>query len=124
MTQDPTRPRRLSLEELELLDIKVTREGGSVRYLEGARYGLQTSIYRSETVAGGGPPPHAHPYTEFFVIEDGAARFQVGGEVIEAGRGDVVIVPADVTHSFVNPGSEPLRQTAIHEAPAHAQEMR
>ena len=124
MTANPTTARLVSTEELELLDIKVTREGGSVRYLEGARYGLRTSIYRSETVPGGGPPPHAHPYAEFFVIHDGSARFQVGDDAIEAEAGDVVIVPADVTHSFINPGSGPLRQTAIHEAPAHAQEMR
>lgn len=124
MTINPVMPRRVAAAEHELLDIKVTREGGSVRYLEGGRYGLATSIYQSVTMPGGGPPPHAHPYTEFFVIRDGGARFQVGDESIEAGPGDVVIVPPDVTHSFVNPGTEPLRQVAVHEAPAHAQEMR
>lgn len=124
MTANSTAARLVSSEELELLDIKVTREGGSVRYLEGAKYGLRTSVYRSETVPGGGPPPHAHPYTEFFVIHEGSARFQVGDETIDANPGDVVIVPADVTHSFTNPGTDRLRQVAVHEAPAHAQEMR
>ena len=42
------RAMRVEMSELELLDRKVTQDGGSVRYLEGAAYGLMTSLFRSE----------------------------------------------------------------------------
>ena len=122
MTESATlpEPSQLSASDLELLDIKVTHDGGSVLYLEGAKYGLATSIYRSEVVPGSGPSAHTHPYTEFFVLNEGQGRFHVGATAFDATAGDIVIVPPDVVHSFVNTGSEMLRQTAIHEAPIHA----
>lgn len=117
---DAPRPTHLSTQDLELLDIKVTRDGGAVRYLEGAKYGLVTSIYRSECVPGSGPPAHTHPYAEFFVLNEGQGRFVIGETTLDAQAGDIVIVPPGVVHSFVNPGTRLLRQTAIHEAPVHA----
>ena len=116
----PPEPTHLSPADLELLDIKVTQDGGSVRYLEGAKYGLATSIYHSEIVPGSGPPPHTHPYTEFFVLNEGQGQFHVGTATFDARAGDTVIVPPGVVHSFVNNGTTTLRQTAIHEAPAHS----
>lgn len=106
--------------DLELLDTKVTRDGGAVRYLEGAKYGLATSVYRSETVPGSGPPSHTHPYAEFFVLYQGRGRYTVGNDTFDAEAGDVVIVPPEEVHTFINPGPGPLHQTAIHEAPVHA----
>jgi mannose-6-phosphate isomerase-like protein (cupin superfamily) len=105
--------------ELELLNIKVTREGGAVRYLEGAKYGLATSVYHSQVPPGTGPRQHTHPYSEVFVLHDGQGRFMVGEESFDAAAGDMVIVPPGAWHSFVNTGTDFLRQTAIHEAPAH-----
>jgi quercetin dioxygenase-like cupin family protein len=116
----PPEPKQLSASDLELLDIKVTRDGGSVRYLEGAKHGLATSIYRSEVVPGSGPGPHTHPYTEYFVLNEGQGQFHVGTTVFDAEAGDIVIVPPGVVHAFVNTGAGMLRQTAIHEAPVHA----
>jgi len=55
-------------EDLERLDLKVTRDGGSVRYLAGERCGLAPSVFESETVPGSGPEPHVHPYAEVFVL--------------------------------------------------------
>ena len=109
------RPQRVTLDELELLDRKVTRDGGAVRYLEGARYGLRTSIFRSEVVPGSGPDPHTHTYDEIFVIEEGRARFQVGATLIDAEGGDIVIVPANLPHGFTNSGTGVLRHVAIHD---------
>jgi len=110
--------------ELELLDIEVTRAGGAVRYLEGQRYGLSTSAYHSQVPSGFGPPPHRHPYAEVFVLHDGEGRYRIEDEIIEAVAGDVVIVPPNAWHSFINPGEGPLRQTAIHEAAVHSTERR
>ncbi len=120
MTDTP-RGRLVRAADLVLLDLKVTRDGGAVRYLEGARYGLATSIFASEIQPGSGPGTHSHPYAEVFVLHQGTGRYRIGDEEIEAQAGDVVIVPAGAWHSFVNPStSDLLRHTAIHEAPVHS----
>ena len=63
---------------------------------------------------GGGPKLHKHPYEEVFVVQEGTATFTAGDEVIEAGGGQVVVVPAGVPHRFVNSGVGRLRQVDIH----------
>jgi quercetin dioxygenase-like cupin family protein len=110
----------LRLDELELLDRKVTREGGALRYLEGARHGLRSSIYRSVVVPGSGPARHSHPYDEVFVIEAGQGRFEVAGQFVGAVAGDIVIVPAGQLHAFVNTGPDLLRHTAFHDGAERA----
>jgi mannose-6-phosphate isomerase-like protein (cupin superfamily) len=105
---------------LELLDRKVTRDGGALRYLEGDRYDIRSSIYRSIVVAGSGPVPHTHPYDEIFVIEAGQARFDVAGQSIDAVAGDIVIVPAGEVHGFQNTGTGVLRHTAFHDGAGQA----
>ena len=102
---------------LQLMDARVARDGGSLLYLEGARYGLHTSTFEAEIVPGSGPRPHTHVYAEFFVIHEGQGRFTADGQVLDAEAGDVVIIPPEVEHSFVNTGTGPLRHTAIHESP-------
>jgi mannose-6-phosphate isomerase-like protein (cupin superfamily) len=118
-----TTPRalRIGLDELELLDRKVTQDGGALRYLEGARYGLRTSLFRSEIVPGSGPRPHRHTYNEIFVIEQGQAEYRVGDERITAGAGDIVVVPAGAPHGFVNTGTAKLLHLAIHEGAERAE---
>lgn len=115
-----TEARHVRSADLELLANTVTRDGGAVRYLEGARYGLMTSAYHSQVVPGSGPKEHTHPYAEVFVLHDGGARYFVGEDAYDAVAGDVVVVPAGMPHRFVNTGSGVLRQTAIHEAPVHS----
>jgi mannose-6-phosphate isomerase-like protein (cupin superfamily) len=48
------------------------------------------------------------------VVQEGSVRFIAGEEVVEAGGGQVVVVPAGVPHRFVNSGSGRLRQIDIH----------
>ena len=55
-----------------------------------------------------------HPYEEVFVVQEGTVTFTTGEEVIEAGAGQVVVVPVGVPHKFVNSGTGPLRQVDIH----------
>jgi quercetin dioxygenase-like cupin family protein len=110
---------RVQPAELQLLNLKVTREGGALRLLEGARYGIHTSLYRAEILPGGGPVPHVHPYTEIFVIDEGQGRYQIGDDTIDAGAGDIVLVPPNMAHGFVNTAAGALRHTAIHEGAEH-----
>jgi len=55
-----------------------------------------------------------HPYKEIFVIQEGAATFTVGSSTVEAHAGQVIIVPADVPHKFMNSSDRRLRQIDIH----------
>lgn len=66
---------------------------------------------------GGGPPLHAHPYDEVFVIVEGRARFYVGDQIVEAEAGDVVLGPKGVPHRFENIGPARLQTIDIHHGP-------
>ena len=114
---DRTKTRRVTHAELETWPGKVTTEGGEQRILQGSDYGLSTSVMESEVVPGGGPQRHKHPHAELFVVYEGEGRYEVEGVVLAAAAGDVVIVPPDAWHSFVNPGPGLLRQIVIHENP-------
>jgi quercetin dioxygenase-like cupin family protein len=114
---DPIRARHLPHAELELVHGRVTADGGELRQLSGSDYGLVTSVMHSQIVPGSGPKRHRHPHAEIFVLHDGQARYEIEGTHLDAQAGDMVIVPPDAWHSFVNTGTAMLRQTAIHENP-------
>lgn len=62
---------------------------------------------------------HKHPYEEVFVIQEGHVTFTVGSEMLAARAGQIVIVPAETPHKFVNSGDGPLRQIDIHQSPRY-----
>src|SRR5919108_2695627 len=53
---------------------------------------------------GEGVRLHTHPYQELFIIQEGAATYRVGTTTLEARAGQIIIVPADTPHTFVNSG--------------------
>ena len=57
---------------------------------------------------------HKHPYKEIFIIQEGVSTFTVGSTTLEAVAGQIIIVPADVPHKFMNNGDRQLRQIDIH----------
>ena len=57
---------------------------------------------------------HKHPYEEIFIIQEGMATFTVGSAMLEAHAGQVIIVPADVPHKFMNLSDQRLKQIDIH----------
>jgi len=63
---------------------------------------------------GGGPKLHRHPYEEVIVVQEGAATFTAGDDVMKVKSGQFVVVPAGMAHKFVNSGSGRLRQVDIH----------
>lgn len=67
---------------------------------------------------------HRHPYEETMLVQRGRARYAVGDEVIEAGAGELVIVPPGVWHGFEPLGDEPLRQIDLGAADAAVVEWR
>ena len=57
---------------------------------------------------------HQHPYQEIFIIQEGSATYTVGSATLEAKAGQIIIVPPETPHKFVNSGEGPLRQVDIH----------
>jgi mannose-6-phosphate isomerase-like protein (cupin superfamily) len=66
---------------------------------------------------GEGPKLHKHAYEEIFIVQEGQATFIAGDEEREVRAGEVVVVPADTPHRFVNSGDGPFRQIDIHVSP-------
>lgn len=88
---------------------------GTSHRFEGAEYGnVGVSFFLTDAPMGAGPGLHIHPYAEIFIVQEGRATFTVGEERIEAGAGQIVIVPPGAPHAFVNAGDGPLRQISIH----------
>ena len=53
------------------------------------------------------PGKHIHPHQEErFEVIAGRMRFKLGRKTIEAGPGEVVVVPAGASHKFANAGDE------------------
>ena len=68
------------------------------------------------------PSLHRHQYEEVFVLREGEVTFTIGDEERVARAGDIVVVPPDTPHAFVNTGEEPLGMVAIHVSPRFATE--
>jgi quercetin dioxygenase-like cupin family protein len=58
---------------------------------------------------GGGPPPHRHDFEEMFAVLEGEIEVELRGEVSIAKAGDVINVPANAPHRFVNRNGDPAR---------------
>ena len=82
---------------------------------EGIRYhNTEVSFIWVDMAPGGLVRLHKHPYSEIFIIYEGHATFTVGNDSLEAHAGQIIIVPADTPHKFMNTGDKPLRQVDIH----------
>jgi mannose-6-phosphate isomerase-like protein (cupin superfamily) len=57
---------------------------------------------------------HRHPYEEIFIIQEGIATFTVGSATLEARGGQIILVPAEVPHKFMNLSDKQLKQIDIH----------
>jgi mannose-6-phosphate isomerase-like protein (cupin superfamily) len=88
----------------------------------GKEHGSGVSFFLSRHATGEGPDLHLHPYEEVFVIYEGVATFTVGDQSIEAGPGEIVVVPPNRPHKFKNTGDERLRLVGIHPSPEVIQE--
>jgi len=76
--------------------------------------GLGLSFLLVEAPPGRGPARHQHAYAEIVIVQEGEALFVAGGEERMVRSGDIVVIPAETPHEFVNTGEEPLRQIDIH----------
>lgn len=91
---------------------------GGTHEFEGYLHGdTRISFIVVDMPPGGGPRLHKHPYEEVFIIQEGVATFTIGETTLEAGAGQIAIVPAGVPHKFINSGEGPLKQIDIHQNP-------
>jgi mannose-6-phosphate isomerase-like protein (cupin superfamily) len=82
--------------------------------LRGVDCGATISLILDRSEPGHGPRLHRHPYDETWVVQEGRLTFQVGEEQLQAGPGDVVIVPPDAPHKFTNNGPGRSSLVCIH----------
>lgn len=90
-------------------------ESGFARELIGDDYGgIPASVIFVHAPPGRGPRLHKHAYAELFFVIEGQATFTDGVEERVVRAGEVVIVPPDHPHAFVNSGSGVLHQIDVH----------
>ena len=86
--------------------------------LDGARFtslatpsrgSRDTAVWQVEIEPGTPAVPHSLTREEVFVVLDGEAAVEIGGEAGTAGPRDAIVVPAEVEFRLSNAGSTPLR---------------
>jgi mannose-6-phosphate isomerase-like protein (cupin superfamily) len=88
---------------------------GNTHDFEGFQYDdTEVSFIWVDTPPGGAVRLYQHPYKEIFIIQDGVSTFTVGSETCEAYAGQVIIVPANTPHKFINFSDRRLKQVDIH----------
>jgi quercetin dioxygenase-like cupin family protein len=84
------------------------------REFVGDDHGAGISFLLVDAPPGRGPGLHTHAYEEIVIVQEGTATFTAGEEQREVAAGDVVVIPPNTPHRFVNSGDGPLRQIDIH----------
>jgi len=88
---------------------------GNTYEFEGIRHqATEVSFIWVDMPPGGTVRLHKHPYKEIFIIQEGVATFTVGSTTLEAHAGQIIIVPANVAHKFMNLSDRSLKQIDIH----------
>ena len=84
--------------------------GGDLVTFKGTREdGIGSLFLDLVSPPGGGPPPHTDPSEELFYVLEGEFDFTLGSpsglKTVRAARGDAVVVPKRVVHTYRNAGS-------------------
>ena len=92
------------------------------RTLRGADHGATICLILDESEPGRGPRLHRHAYDETWVVIEGNLTFHAGEEQLQAGPGDIVIVPPGEPHKFTNDGPGRSKLVCIHANPTFVTE--
>lgn len=78
----------------------------------------QMEVVLGTLLPGGRAEPHAHPGIEqaCFLLQ-GAARVEVAGEIFNMVPGDMCFFPANVFHTFIATGDEPVKVLVMYSPP-------
>ncbi|HVG22980.1 MAG TPA: cupin domain-containing protein [Thermoanaerobaculia bacterium] len=75
--------------------------GDTVRVLAASQdTGGAYEVFEVEGPEGSGPPPHAHPWSEAYVVIDGEAEVLVDGARSRATAGCFYHIPAGTPHAY------------------------
>jgi mannose-6-phosphate isomerase-like protein (cupin superfamily) len=85
--------------------------------LLGDDFGIPATVIVVDAEPGRGPRLHRHAYAELFFVIEGEATFRDGEHERVVRAGEIVIVPAEHPHAFVNSGHGRLRQIDVHLSP-------
>jgi len=115
-----------SASEIHVDPISLHQDDGEARWVVGMLVifkatsettGGRVAVVDHLAPQGAGPPLHVHTREdEWFYIIDGAVRFWVGGQVIEAKAGSFVYGPRNVPHTFLV--TSPLARFLVVAEPA------
>src|SRR5690348_14942923 len=97
------------------------RPNGTQKF-EGIAHDFGASFFHVKADPGRGATLHKHPYAETWIVLQGAVRFTIGDEQVEAGPGQIVVAGADTPHKYLNVGTERLEVLCIHPSPEIIQE--
>ena len=89
-------------------------DGNTYEFIGAKHQDTEASFIWVDMPPGGSVRLHKHPYKEIFIIQEGVATFTVGVTVLEAHAGQIIIVPAETPHKFMNNSDEQLKQVDIH----------
>lgn len=89
-------------------------DGNTYEFVGSQYENTEVSFIWVDMPPGGGVRLHKHPYQEIFIIQEGVSTFTVGSATLEAHAGQIIIVPADTPHQFMNAGTQRLKQIDIH----------
>ncbi len=88
---------------------------GNIYEFQGIQYqDTEVSFVWVDMPPGGMVRLHKHPYKELFIIQQGVAIFKIGSTTLTAHTGQIVIIPAETPHKFMNASHSRLRQIDIH----------
>lgn len=75
--------------------------GDTVRVLAAAsQTGGSYEVFELEGPEGSGPPPHAHPWSESYLVLEGEAEVFIEDQHLEATPGCFFQIPAGITHGY------------------------
>ncbi len=80
------------------------------------RAGIGITVFVVRTPPGKGVGIHVHPYSETFVLLEGSGRWTAGDDVVDLNANQVLVVPANTPHGFLNTGDVPLLVVSVHES--------
>jgi len=90
------------------------RDRNTYEFIGSQHQDTEVSFIWVDMPPGGFVRLHKHPYKEIFIIQEGIATFTVGTSALEAHAGQIIIVPADMPHKFMNRSNGQLKQVDIH----------
>jgi len=94
--------------------VELPFDGNTYEFIGSQHQDTDVSFIWVDMPPGGSVRLHKHPYKEIFIIQEGTATFTVDSTTLESHVGQIIIVPAETPHKFMNASDGQLKQVDIH----------